>query len=254
MPLIAMMNQCAPSTHSAAQTKSSWQLLCWVLGGEPNNVGLFRMPVYALKTNKVAFAEQVMMTKLTRCTFNADRQYTILFKDRADARDHRPLTYPGRLLFPGTFPPQENMWWNAGLRDEGYCGPIPQMKSADMLFLEDMDDESLPKGDENSLVRGGYKYQQMGPEASKSELQALFKNTGYTNIDALMAVALPANHHQFDHHDCVLEGGWSHTRGGMGSCAPPSSWPSLLGICQSVCLDTTHGCCWSTYMHVCGLS
>ena len=81
----------AVETHSA--------IACWGLQATPNGVGLVTLPVFSyhkggLWTSQVTAAQSLKLAGL-----NVDTEVSLMFKDRVDFRDRRPMVYPCRLLF-----------------------------------------------------------------------------------------------------------------------------------------------------------
>ena len=58
---------------------------------------------------------KVCVELLTKGLVNVDSQFNILFKEQADARDARPMTYPGRILLPAHIEPHKCIWKNTNL-------------------------------------------------------------------------------------------------------------------------------------------
>ena len=81
---------------------------------------------------------------------------------QADARDGRPCTYPGRLLLHPTG--KDKLWANSQLVKTGRTADAEMPHSRDMLQVEDVSEDALPStvDDDNAVVQGAMKYQQVG--------------------------------------------------------------------------------------------
>ena len=172
--LVCSLNWCSLSTHSKVAAKCEVDLLGWVLSESQHNVGLVHMPVHSNHKNRLVLTESNALTKLTKCNFNLDYQYNIMFKTRLDARDNRPLMYPGRLVFPGTLlDVRTSPWFMSKLRADGRTEAVEQVASKDLLTMEDLNPDALPSTDEERYVGGARKYEQLGPCAAEALFSSL---------------------------------------------------------------------------------
>eukprot|EP00434_Breviolum_minutum_P024555 symbB.v1.2.021690.t1/scaffold1889.1/size97066/5 len=96
-------------------------------------------------------------------SFHLHRQAVI---NRLHARDGRPCTYPGRLLFNPTG--KDKVWANSQLVKTGRTADAEMPHSRDMLQVEDISEDALPStvDDDNAVVQGAMKYQQVQSLAS----------------------------------------------------------------------------------------
>lgn len=86
-----------------------------------------------------------------------------------DARDDRPLTYPGRVLMPAAVVGKDYFWKKSGVLTNGRTESVKQMASKDMRTIEDCNASALPSTTAaDGGVRGAAKSAQIGgPAASK---------------------------------------------------------------------------------------
>ncbi len=58
-----------------------------------------------------------MITELSKGNHNLDWQYNVIFKEKVDQRDLRPMVYPGCFVFASPLlDPAKNMWFSCELR------------------------------------------------------------------------------------------------------------------------------------------
>ena len=80
---------------------------------------------------------------------------------KADARDGRPCTFPGRILFQNVAQ-KDRVWGNCSLVKTGRTSEAEMLHARDMVQIEDVSDGALPQttDDDNATVQGAQKYQQ----------------------------------------------------------------------------------------------
>jgi hypothetical protein len=109
------------------------------------------------------------------CTFPG-----LLFgKDKVDARDSRPLTYPGKLLQASHIKDSKSFWKSSDLIKSARTDFAIQMAGKAMLVVEDFDEGALPVSidDERTSgpsIQGAKKFEQLGSDAWVKVLKALF--------------------------------------------------------------------------------
>jgi hypothetical protein len=87
-----------------------------------------------------------------------------------DARDKRPMVYPGRLILGNN---AEAFWAKSSLVTELRTAPVPQLASKDMDEIEDMSATLPSSTDDDDRVKGAQKYSQMGEKAAVAIFNAL---------------------------------------------------------------------------------
>ena len=86
-----------------------------------------------------------MLTRLSKHNFEFDHQFAILFKDKSDKRDSRPMTYHGRVIFPAALGSNlKSVWATSTLVEDGRTDLVSQLSPKDMLVVEDISDDALP--------------------------------------------------------------------------------------------------------------
>ena len=95
---LPFLNFSAPSLISTSNQVVLMQVLQFTLNENADNMGMMLSPIHAYKKGAVWVQDQaIIKTLATVANCNVDRSFTLLFKDKKDSRDNRPLTYPGTL-------------------------------------------------------------------------------------------------------------------------------------------------------------
>ena len=187
--MVTSLNMCSPSTHKEHVLKNEIHLLSWVLSECSNNLGLVQMPVHSNYKNKLVILEKNFLERISKLPLNLDHCYSILFKNRCDGRDDRPLNYPGRFCFPGTLVDVRNsIWWGSRLREEGRCEPVPQIAGKDLLVVEDLSADALPSAD--TYPQGAKKYEQLGSPACLSQWESLLDGADFSEVKGVLIIIL----------------------------------------------------------------
>jgi len=87
------------SIKVAARTAQALLMSC-VISASPRNTGLVLMPLFTYKKGQLWMLEQAATKTLATSSMNVDRSFVLHFGTRVDARDTRPLIYPGRVHVP----------------------------------------------------------------------------------------------------------------------------------------------------------
>ena len=90
-----------------------------------------------------------------------------------DARDERPMIYPGRLLLPAAPEKEKKAFWKkSALFTDGRTAAANQMPGKEMRQVERVGEGLLPgTTDADTSVRGALKTAQMGPDAASKILK-----------------------------------------------------------------------------------
>ena len=133
-----------------------------------------------------------MLTRLSKHNFAFDTQLAILFKDKSDKRDTRPMTYHGRAIFPAALGSNgKSVWATSSLVEAGRTDAVSQLSPKDMLTVEDIADNALPAHtDQDRYPRGGLKAMQLGVPAWDSVMSTLMSGTKLAEVPAIMFVNL----------------------------------------------------------------
>ena len=95
--LVSLLNWAAPSVTPQHIQKEQLHVVSWALSENKNNVCLLVMPAHTNPKNKLYVLEQSVLTKLSKYNMVFDTPYCILFQNKVDARDGRPMTYQRRF-------------------------------------------------------------------------------------------------------------------------------------------------------------
>ena len=75
-------------------------LMSWALSDQMRSVGLMMMPIFSHHRGKLCIDERAILEKIfTAGNHNCDWSYHVLFKEKTDARDLRPMVYSGKFIF-----------------------------------------------------------------------------------------------------------------------------------------------------------
>ena len=107
----------------------------------------------------------------------------------------RPLNYRGRIL-EGAIQKvanKDNFWKNASLIREGRTEPASQVQGKDLVVIEHADEEGdlalLDENDRNA-IQGGYRVEQVGPNACEKLLSGMFSDLALTGRAGVFVVDL----------------------------------------------------------------
>jgi len=92
-----------------------------------------------------------------------------------DAREQRPLHYPGRVLTASKNAEQTTSFWKKShIMTDGRTAPAIQLPARDMELIDNCNPSSLPTStDEGQLVHGANKYSQIGLDAATKTLELM---------------------------------------------------------------------------------
>ena len=115
-------------------------------------------------------AEVSCLKGLSQTNFNFDRKFSLVFEDTSsDARDERPANYDGRFCIPmrkAGSKENKNCFTKSKLWAKGTTDIVAFTKSADMVLIEDMDEDAMPTAtDDKHTVAPSIRFQQVGAGA-----------------------------------------------------------------------------------------
>ena len=137
-------------------------------------------PVFTYSKGKLHLEEQKPVNLLAKGNHNLDWQFSILFKEKSDDRDLRPMVYPGRFVFPSPLGgPKKNMFFMCELRKSHRTEEVKQLAAKAMKLVEDLAEDALPYTIEvrDSHVHGAAKYCQLGVPAWDKVLEGTLSGT-----------------------------------------------------------------------------
>ena len=196
VPFLCMMNYASPSIFRAELQRAHMQVLSWCICDTQQSIGVVLMPVFSNVLHKTYLLDQALITKFSKHNFIFDRQFSVLFHGKTDKRDHRPLTYPGRLVFPATLGTNisKSVWCSSSLADEGRTASVLQLPSRDMQRIEDIGENALPEpasgADHDRNLSGAAKYMQIGLPACESLLSSVLTDAKLSDITGLVVVLM----------------------------------------------------------------
>ena len=100
IPMICLLNWTAPSLIKADIQDKQINVMQWALNDNLESCGLVLYPVFAYRRGTLHIEESRTTTLLTAGNHNIDVQFSLLFQESCDARDLRPLNYPGDPQHP----------------------------------------------------------------------------------------------------------------------------------------------------------
>ena len=194
IPYVCLMNHVAPCCYVTDLQTCQMNTMSWCICENTQSLGIVISPNFSNNMNKKYLLEQSMLTRLSKHNFAFDNQVAILFKDKSDKRDNRPMTYHGRIIFPAALGSNvKSVWATSTLVEVGRTDPVPQLSPRDMLVVEDIAEGALPGsgGTENDRYpRGGLKAMQLGVPAWDSVMSTLMSGARLAEVPAVIFVNL----------------------------------------------------------------
>ena len=95
--VIAIANWSAPPLISSAHQKVQSSIMGAVVNEGNNNIGLVVQPVWASTKQQVFHITSTLLQLMENNNVTLDLNWSILFENKCDERDERPLNYPGRF-------------------------------------------------------------------------------------------------------------------------------------------------------------
>ena len=99
---MSILNWSAPATQSDKAQEAQGTVFAQLVGQSPENIGLLLCPVFHYKRNQIFSLEHCMVKGLASRGVEVDCQASLIYKDKTDLRDGRPLVYPLRVVRPLT--------------------------------------------------------------------------------------------------------------------------------------------------------
>ena len=100
VPSLVLINWTAPCLLPAQRQKDHANVLAWALHDNANSCGIILSPTFSYQKGKTSLEEHAALNVLAQMGFNLDYQFSLLYAERCDLRDARPLLYPARFAFP----------------------------------------------------------------------------------------------------------------------------------------------------------
>ena len=145
IPYIIFGNWTAPALMHASVQEASVQILTWGLHDNLNSVGVALGPVFTYNKGKLHLEEAKLLESLAGGQHNLDWQFSVVFGQKCDQRDLRPMVYPGRFVFSSAVTDlQKNIFFHCNLRKDQRTPEISQLAGKQMKEVIDMAADALP--------------------------------------------------------------------------------------------------------------
>ncbi|CAK9020813.1 Uncharacterized protein SCF082_LOCUS15069 [Durusdinium trenchii] len=206
--LMTVLNWSAPSTQTDAAQEAQAISFCQLVSGSASNLGLLLCPVFHYKKNQMHVLEHTLVKCLASKGVDVDHQASLLFKERKDSRDTRPLQYPLRVVRPlaatavddeGEKVSKKNLpgshWLAAPLLSKGRTEEADQVAATKLKQVEDLNETAVPATtDISGSIQGGRRFEQIGASAAQKLLESVLhvdmpaKVTGVCIVDLTVGV------------------------------------------------------------------
>ena len=108
-------------------------VLSWALSDNMQSAAVVINPVFTYTKGKLHVEEQKLVDLLAKGNHNLDWQFSILFREKSDDRDLRPMVYPGRFVFPSPLQdPKKNLFFTCELRKSHRTEEVKQLTANGM--------------------------------------------------------------------------------------------------------------------------
>lgn len=186
---MSILNWSAPATQSDKAQEAQGTVFAQLVGQSPENIGLLLCPVFHYKRNQIFFLEHCMVKGLASRGVEVDCQASLIYKDKTDLRDGRPLVYPLRVVRPLTACLVEDegdqvkvdkksgpgsFWFTAPLLRNRRTQEAEQVPAKKLRLVEDLSENALPASMQvDAGMRGAKKFEQIGVSAALKRLEGL---------------------------------------------------------------------------------
>lgn len=192
LPALVFLNYTSPCLIYAEHFAAHQHVLTWAMHESGHGVGLLLAPVFTYNKGRIHLEEQKLLTMFGNAHLNMDTHFSLLYQEKADTRDCRPMTYPGRLVFPGATDISKSLWQGCLLRKLQRTAPQEFVKSKDLREIENLSADSLPPSTDlrDNHVHGASKVCQVGPEACAALLQSMLEGADTSKLTGLLLLDL----------------------------------------------------------------
>ncbi|CAJ1427868.1 unnamed protein product [Effrenium voratum] len=207
---LSVLNWSAPAVHSQLAQESQAACFAQTVTESPYNLGVLLCPVFHYKKHQMHMLEHCLLKSLACRGVDVDFQANLMFKDRKDIRDCRPLVYPIRVVRPyieamqsddeaeddqrttrSRRNPAGRYWQSCQLLRTRRTEEADQVPATKLKIVEDLSEAAVPAStDLDGSVRGGRRFEQIGPSASCKLLESLLENELPANISGLLVMDL----------------------------------------------------------------
>ena len=207
---LSVLNWSAPAVHSQLAQEAQACCFAHTVSESFCNLGVLLCPVFHYKKHQMHVLEHFLLKSLACRGVDVDLQASLMFKDRKDSRDTRPLVYPIRIIRPyieavqsddeaeddqrtsrSKRNPAGRYWQASQLVRTRRTEEADQVPATKLKVVEDLSDAAVPfSTDLDGSVRGGRRFEQIGPSASCKLLESLLENDLPGNISGLLVLDL----------------------------------------------------------------
>ena len=193
IPSLLALNWAAPCLVPIPVQDNQISVLSWALSENMQSAAVVINPVFTYNKGKLHLEEGKLVDLLAKGNHNLDWQFSIIFKEKSDDRDLRPMVYPGRFVFPSPLgDPKKNMFFMCELRKSHRTEEVKQLTAKGMKLVEDLAEDALPPTTEirDSTVHGAAKYCQLGVQAWDKVIEGTLSGADLKDVPALLIVDL----------------------------------------------------------------
>lgn len=147
-----LLNWAAPAAHSQSAQDSEATCFCHLVSEQPQNLGVMLTPVFHYKAHQKHALEHFLLKSLSSRGVDVDQQAALVFREKKDIRDARPLLYPMRVVRPFSDStlvdesesgrkvkshPAVRFWEASRLLRQGRTEEAEQLPNQALKFIED---------------------------------------------------------------------------------------------------------------------
>ena len=160
--VIAIANCSAPALLTAIHQKVQSSIMGAVVNEGDNNIGLVVQPVWASTKQQVFHITSTLLQLMENNNVTLDLAWSLLFENKCDERDERPLNYPGRFCLGKNTERGNNHRMKTDLVSKGYVQVEEQLRTRAMVEMADSSEEALPNAQLQVHQKQSEKYNQLG--------------------------------------------------------------------------------------------
>ena len=109
IPSLLVLNWAAPCLVPVPIQDNQISVLSWAPSENMQSADVVINPVFTYNKGKLHLEEGKLVDLLAKGNHNLDCQFSIIFKEKSDDRDLRPMVYPGRFVFPSPLGDPKNI-------------------------------------------------------------------------------------------------------------------------------------------------
>ena len=199
----ALLNLAAPSLSHTIDKAFFGNFASAMAQGQ--NLIAVVMPQFSYQKNQLHLASRAVEDLFIDRGLNLDGKWALLFKQKPDSRDTRPLVFDGRFICSPEGPSNESVFKKCPIMS-GRTELADMLPRSRMQVIEDVSKDAVPTrilaADEN--VNGAQKTAQLGQDAMEKILAAATQDIGMIEIRSFM-VFFEVNMLYGDMFDAFLE-------------------------------------------------